>query len=92
MSADADGSGYEGGPVNISLFLGEDGEWWVARDEETGVTSQGSTRQAALENLDEAVAGYYGAGDEPTDEDLREIGIEPPANASGNIDESDTFQ
>lgn len=48
-----------------SLSLGESGDVWVARDEDTGVTSQGQTRQAALENLDEAVAGYHGVGGIP---------------------------
>jgi len=40
------------------IRLVSDGEWWVATDVETGVTSQGETREAALENLDEAVALY----------------------------------
>lgn len=34
----------------------EDDGWWSAIDEDTGVASQGETRQQALENLDEAVA------------------------------------
>jgi predicted RNase H-like HicB family nuclease len=33
----------------------EDDGWWSAVDRETGVASQGETRQEALENLDEAV-------------------------------------
>lgn len=37
----------------ITLTLEDDR--WVATDEDTGVTSQGPTREAALENLDEAV-------------------------------------
>jgi predicted RNase H-like HicB family nuclease len=65
---------------------------WVARDEDTGVTSQGQTRQAALENLDEAVAGYHGAGESPSDDDLREMGIDPEQNTSGSLDESDVFE
>ena len=93
MSTDADGS--DDGvtpPVNISLSLGEDGELWVARDEDTGVTSQGPTRQAALGNLDEAVAGYHGHGDSPTDEELREVGIDPEQNTSGPLGDSDMFE
>jgi predicted RNase H-like HicB family nuclease len=51
---------------------------WTARDEATGVASQGETRQEALENLDEAVALHRGeAGHEPTDEELRELGVDP---------------
>ncbi|RQG95631.1 type II toxin-antitoxin system HicB family antitoxin [Natrarchaeobius oligotrophus] len=60
----------------------DEGDWWVTRDEETGVTSQGKARTEALENLDEAVAGYHGEGKEPTDDDLRELGIDPDANVS----------
>lgn len=38
----------------ITLIENEDG-WWTARHPALGVTSQGETREAALENLDEAV-------------------------------------
>jgi len=34
----------------------EDDGWWSAIDEDTGVASQGESREAALQNLDEAVA------------------------------------
>lgn len=37
-------------------LIEEDDGWWSAVDERTGVASQGPSRQAALENLDEAVA------------------------------------
>lgn len=93
MSTDTDDAGDEDAvsPVNISLSLGEGGDLWIARDEDTGVTSQGPTRQSALENLDEAVAGYHGAGDSPTEEELRDLGINPGQNASGSLDDSDVF-
>ncbi|MFB6138944.1 MAG: type II toxin-antitoxin system HicB family antitoxin [Halosimplex sp.] len=88
MSTDADGAG-DGDPttpVEITLSLGESGDLWVARDEETGVASQGETREEALENLDEAVALYLGeTGREPTDEELREVGIDPDENSSGDL-------
>jgi len=94
MSADVDRSEEEDdvGPVNITLKLGEDTDLWLARDEDTGVTSQGPTRQAALSNLDEAVEGYKGAGDSPTEADLRELGIDPENDTSGDLDSSDVFQ
>jgi len=79
-------------PVTITLSLGEDGELWVATDEDTGVTSQGPTRHAALENLDEAVAGYHGAGTEPTDDELRELGIDPDNNTSESAADSEIFE
>jgi predicted RNase H-like HicB family nuclease len=79
MSADSDDPGDEEvtSPVNISLSLGESGDVWVARDTDTGVTTQGQTREAALENLDEAGAGYHGAGESPSDEVLSGMGIDP---------------
>ncbi|WP_276258642.1 type II toxin-antitoxin system HicB family antitoxin [Haloglomus litoreum] len=62
----------------IRLVENEDG-WWTAIDEATGVASQGETREAALENLDEAVALHEGGGDPIEDEEafLREVGIDP---------------
>jgi predicted RNase H-like HicB family nuclease len=75
-----------------TITLIRDGDWWVVRDETIGVTSQGKSRTAALENLDEAVALYNGnIGHEPTDEELREMGIDPERNVSGTP-ESDIFE
>jgi predicted RNase H-like HicB family nuclease len=58
----------------------EDDGWWSAIDGQTGVASQGETREEALENLDEAVALHTGAAGEPIDDEdafLEEIGIDP---------------
>lgn len=41
--------------VKRRIVLTQEDSGWVARDEEVDVTSQGETRQEALENLDEAV-------------------------------------
>lgn len=93
MSTDTPAHADEPGAVQtITLTLSEDEEWWVARDEETGVSSQGRTRVAALDNLDEAIAGFHGEGHPPTDEELREIGIDPSNNESGSIEDSEIFE
>jgi hypothetical protein len=43
--------------------------------------------------LDEAVAAYKGeAGREPTDEELREVGIDPEQNTSGSLEDSEIFE
>ena len=63
-----------GVPTRISLELSEDGEMWLVRDEETGVATEGETRQQALEMLDDAVAAYNGAGRKTTDKQPRELG------------------
>jgi len=77
--------------VEPTITLTDDGEWWVARDTETGVTSQGRTRTEALANLDEALAGYCGEGEEPSEDDLRDLGIDPANNESGSLDDSAIF-
>jgi predicted RNase H-like HicB family nuclease len=69
--------------VDPTITLTEDGDWWIARDTETGVVSQGKTREEALANLDEALEGYHSDGREFTDEELREAGIDPERNVSG---------
>lgn len=79
-------------PTGTTITLTREDEWWVAKDEETDVVSQGKTRQDALENLDEALQGYHGEGDPPTDEDLRDLGIDPEQNTSGSLDDSEIFE
>lgn len=66
------------------IVLEREDDWWIATDEETGVTSQGQSREGALENLDDAVSVYRGdSGRPPTDEELREAGIDPSDNVTG---------
>jgi predicted RNase H-like HicB family nuclease len=48
-----------------SVTVSEDGDWYVARDEETGVASQGETRAEAISNLGEALSLH----EQPVDED-----------------------
>ena len=59
-------------------LIEEDEGGWSAIDEETGVASQGETREETLEMLDDAVALHTGEAGEPvTDEDLEELGLDP---------------
>lgn len=70
----------------ITLTSDEEG-WWVATDETVSVTSQGEMRTEALENLDAAVAlSRKSIGREPTDDELRAMGIDPETNV-GEYDE-----
>lgn len=87
MSTTPDGEGNDSHmPTQISLELSEDGEVWLVRDEETGVATEGETREQALEMLDDAVAAYKGeAGREPTEEELREIGIDPEKDRDNEL-------
>lgn len=75
-----------------TITLTREDDWWVARDTDTGVVTQGRTSHEALENLEEAVAGYRGEGREPTDDELRELGIDPDDNVSGSLEDSPIFE
>jgi predicted RNase H-like HicB family nuclease len=64
MSSDADSSSY-----SETISLSQSDGWIVAKDESTGVTSQGRTKSEALENLAEALELYeeeVPESDEPT--------------------------
>lgn len=75
------------------IRLRREGDWWVARDVDTGVTTQGPSRETALDNLDEAVALRRGEiGREPTDEELRELGIDPTDNTTGDREPPDVLE
>lgn len=75
------------------IRLWREDDWWVITDVETGVTTQGETREDALEMLDEAVALYKGeTGHEPTDEELQEMGIDPGDNTTGDQELPDFMQ
>ncbi|MDQ2055610.1 type II toxin-antitoxin system HicB family antitoxin [Halobellus sp. H-GB7] len=75
----------------IRLWREDDG--WIAKDVETGVTTQGPSRSAALENLDDAVALRTGAaGHEPTDAELKEMGIDPEDNTTGDQEPPDVLK
>ncbi|MCL9815304.1 type II toxin-antitoxin system HicB family antitoxin [Natranaeroarchaeum aerophilus] len=87
-----DSSSNHDPPTGTTITLTRETNWWVAKDEETGVASQGKSRQEALENLDEALHGYHGDGDPPSDEDLREMGIDPENNTSDSLDDSEIFE
>lgn len=69
-------------PPEQTITLKERADYWVAIHEETGVGAQASTRAAALDELDEAVALHTNDATEPVDDEetvLRELGIDPDA-------------
>jgi len=74
------------------IRLWREDDWWIARDVETGVTTQAPSRAAALENLDEAVALHNDEiGREPTDEELQELEIDPTKNRTGDREPPDVL-
>jgi predicted RNase H-like HicB family nuclease len=87
-SSTRDGEPHEG-----EIRLWREDDWWIAKDVETGVTTQGPSRETALENLDEAVALHNGEiGREPIDEELRKLGIDPADNTTGDQEPSDVLK
>ena len=81
--------------TGAKIILTEEDGWWVATDVETGVASQGETREEALEMLDEAVAlhkGEIGESIESWDEEkavLEELGIDPEEVKAARDEESE---
>jgi predicted RNase H-like HicB family nuclease len=87
-SSTRDGDAREG-----EIRLWREDEWWIAKDVRTGVTTQGQSREDALDNLDDAVALHDGeTGREPTDEELREMGIDPADNTTGDDEPPDALK
>jgi predicted RNase H-like HicB family nuclease len=83
----------DGSSHGAEIRLWREDDWWVAKDVETGVTTQGESRDVALANLDEAVALHNDeVGREPTDEELREMGIDPADNTTGEQDPPDVLE
>jgi predicted RNase H-like HicB family nuclease len=80
-SGDADAAERE-----IRLLKNPDGQW-TARDLRVGVTAQGESREAALDNLDAVVEAVEGDGGRPpTDEEIRELGVDPEVARSQDDD------
>lgn len=73
----------------ITLIQGDDGGW-TAHDDQRGLTAEGETRTEALENLDAVVEAAAGEGGRPpTDDELRELGIDPEENRRRREGEGD---
>lgn len=59
----------------------EDDDRWTAHDDDRGLTALGDSRTDALDRLDAVVEAAEGDGGRPpTDEELREVGIDPEDN------------
>ena len=77
-------SSRDGGSHSDEIRLWREEGSWIAKDVDTGVTTQGDSRRDALKNLDEAVALHTDeVGRKPTEAELREMGIDPVDNTTG---------
>lgn len=52
-----------------TITVSKDGQWYVAKDESTGIASQGETKAEALENLAEALELHNRPEPDRSDED-----------------------
>jgi predicted RNase H-like HicB family nuclease len=76
----------------IRLLKNPDGQW-TARDLRAGVTAQGETRTAALDNLDAVVEAIEGdGGHSPTDDEIRALDVDPEVARSQDDDLPDVLQ
>ena len=90
--ARADASDGNGPTREIRLLENPDGQW-TARDLRVGVTAQGESRAAALDNLDAVVAAVDGdGGHPPTDEEIRDLGVDPEVARSQDDELPDVLE
>jgi len=76
----------------IRLLKNPDGQW-TARDLRVGVTAQGTSREGALDNLDAVVEAVDGdGGHPPTDEEIRDLGVDPDVARSQDDELPDVLQ
>ncbi|WP_436909706.1 type II toxin-antitoxin system HicB family antitoxin [Halosimplex marinum] len=66
-------------------FIHEEDGSITARDTETGVASFGDTKAEALRMLAEALELHEGGGEPVTDDDLREMGLDPEADGDEDL-------
>ncbi len=82
-------------PEDNEIRLWTEDDWWIAKDLETSVTTQGKTRAKALENLDEAVALYRGESGDSIEswpeerEVLEELDINPDESKAAREENSE---
>lgn len=90
MATEADGN--ERCRRDIRLIQNPDGQW-TARDLNHELTAQGTTRNEALDALDDVVEAVHGdGGHEPTDEELAALGVDPEVARSQSDDLPDVLK
>jgi predicted RNase H-like HicB family nuclease len=68
-------------------FIHEDDGSITARDKETGVASYGDSKAEALRMLAEALTLHEGGGEPVSDDDLREMGLDPEETGDEELPE-----
>ena len=76
----------------IRLIENPDGQW-TARDLRAEVTAQGESRETALDNLDAVVEAVENdGGHPPTDDEIRDLGVDPEEVRSQDDDLPDALR
>ena len=90
--AQADSGEADAPDREIRLLKNPNGQW-TARDLRVGVTAQGESRDGALDNLDAVVEAVTGDGGQPpTDDEIRELGVDPEVARSQDDEIPDVLQ
>jgi predicted RNase H-like HicB family nuclease len=90
--ARADSGDSDSPEREIRLLKNPDGQW-TARDLRAGVTAQGESRTAALDNLDAVVEAVEGdGGHSPTDDEIRDLDVDPEVARSQGDELPDVLQ
>ena len=90
--AQADSGDADSPDREIRLLKNPNGQW-TARDLRVGVTAQGESRAVALDNLDAVVEAVEGDGGQPpTDDEIRELGVDPEVARSQDDELPDVLQ
>ncbi len=90
--ARADSGNSDSPEQEIRLVKNQDGQW-TARDLRVGVTAQGKSRDVALDNLDAVIEAVEGDGGRPpTNEEIRDLGVDPEVAQSQSDELPDVLQ
>ncbi|WP_135667747.1 type II toxin-antitoxin system HicB family antitoxin [Halorhabdus rudnickae] len=90
--AQADSGDADSPDREIRLLKNPNGQW-TARDLRVGVTAQGESRAVALDNLDAVVEAVEGSGGHPpTDDEIRDLGVDPEVARSQDDELPDVLQ
>jgi len=90
--AQADSGDADTPDREIRLLKNPNGQW-TARDLRVGVTAQGESRAVALDNLDAVVEAVVDDGGQPpTDDEIRDLGVDPEIARSQGDELPDVLQ
>ena len=86
-------SGKSDSPEQEIRLVKNQGGQWTACDLRVGVTAKRKSRDVALDNLDAVIEAVEGDGGRPpTDEEIRDLGVDPEVAQSQSDELPDVLQ